>query len=106
MAYILVIDDNDAVCQMVQAALEDVGHEVESAHDGAEGLKKLAQRPADLVITDLYMEGMDGIEFLRELRHTWPKFRALAMSGGRPVRVTECGAGPRCGWDDAEAVPG
>ena len=84
MAYILVVDDDPAVREMIRTVLENAGHEIEEAGDGKEGLTSLAGRPADLVITDMHMEGMDGIEFLRQIRRDWPEAQVLVMSeGGR-----------------------
>ena len=82
MAYILVVDDDAAVRGIIRAFLEGAGHEIEEAGDGKEGLKRLGGQPADLVITDVYMEGMDGIEFLVEIQRTRPETRVLMMSGG------------------------
>ena len=82
MAYILVVDDDPAVREVIRTFLKDTGHEIEEAGDGKEALMRLAGRTADLVITDVYMDGMDGIEFLREIRRTRPEARVLVMSGG------------------------
>ena len=80
MARILVVD-GDAVCRaVVRALLEDAGHEVAEAHEGWEGLRRMGTRVPDLVITELYMEGMEGIEFLRRVRETWPSEPVLVMS--------------------------
>ncbi len=82
MAYILVVDDDPVVRGIVRTLLENAGHEIEEARDGKEGLRNLAGRPADLVIVELYMDGMDGIEFLRESRQIGVEAPVLIMSGG------------------------
>lgn len=65
MARILTIDDSATVRKLVRLALSGLGHSIEEASNGAEGLKLLAQRKFDVVILDLMMPVMDGIVTLR-----------------------------------------
>ncbi|HZU77064.1 MAG TPA: ATP-binding protein, partial [Dehalococcoidia bacterium] len=65
---ILVIDDEPSIRDLLTATLLNDGHEVESAADGAAGLERLATRDFDLIITDVKMPGVDGIEFYRRVR--------------------------------------
>ena len=53
---------------------------VEEAQDGWAGLTRMGMRVPDLVITELYMDGMEGMEFLRRVRETWPSEPVLVMS--------------------------
>lgn len=87
MAAIIVIDDDAAVCRFVRAVLERAGHDVVEAHDGEEGVRLFRSAPAELVITDLYMPGQDGIETIQQLRAEFPGVRILAMSGGASAGV-------------------
>lgn len=80
MARILVVDEDETTRRVVRALLEDVGHEVVEAEHGREGLRAVGEQVPDLVITELYMEDMDGIEFLRSIRKTWPTEPVLVMS--------------------------
>ena len=82
MARILVIDDEEDSRALVSQALEADGHEVIPATDGAEGLALQRQRPADLVITDIYMPEPDGIETIHRLKKDFPRVKVIAMSGG------------------------
>ncbi len=82
MARILVIDDDDAVRTTIRRILEREGHEVAEARDGASGLKQFHERPADLVITDIFMPGTDGMELLRAFRRESPRPKVIAVSGG------------------------
>ena len=82
MARILVIDDEADSRALVSQALEADGHEVIPATDGAEGLVLQRQRPADLVITDIFMPEADGIETIHELKKDFPRLKVIAMSGG------------------------
>ncbi len=59
---ILVVDDQPANVQMVGAILGNLGHEIIPASDGAAALKRLAVRRPDLILLDLLMPGMDGVE--------------------------------------------
>ncbi|MFN2571468.1 MAG: response regulator [Gemmatimonadales bacterium] len=81
MARILVIDDDDDVREMARRVLESRGHVVVDADDGSSGLAYIAERLQDLVITDIFMPGRDGIESLRELRKAFPTLKVIAMSG-------------------------
>jgi CheY-like chemotaxis protein len=85
MASILIMDDDQAVRTMMRRALERAGHRVSEAQDGAEGMKLYRDAPVDLVITDLYMPGQDGIETIQQLRDEFPRSRIIAMSGGASV---------------------
>jgi len=65
---ILIIDDDEKLCLLVQEYLGSMGYEVESAYTGAEGLKKAVEGHFDAVILDVMMPEMDGFEVLRQLR--------------------------------------
>ena len=82
MARILVIDDEESLRRMVRHALEGEQHEVLDADDGKTALELIGKEPVDLVITDLYMPNMDGIEFTIRLAKQKPHPGILAMSGG------------------------
>ena len=68
MAKVLVIDDNDTIREGVVAVCERLGHEVLAADSGDAGVKLLDQHPLDLVLTDLKMEGLDGIGVLKAVK--------------------------------------
>ena len=68
--------------RFVAHALEKQGHVLSEAADGAEALRILAERPIDLVITDLLMPETDGIETIMELRRLYPATKIIAISGG------------------------
>src|SRR5206468_10780000 len=69
--------------------LERAGPTVRAAEAGARGLQLYRDRPADLVVCDLYMPGKEGLETIRELRHLDPVAKVIAMSGGSPVVATD-----------------
>ena len=82
MASILIIDDEDPVREILRRLLERVGHTVSEAADGKTALRMYAGNPTDLVITDVYMPEMDGIEFLIRVLEAFPEARVIALSGG------------------------
>jgi DNA-binding NtrC family response regulator len=82
MARIIVIDDQEPIRRIVRRALENDGHQVLEASDGELGMALLEREPADVVITDIFMPGMDGIQTLREIRKRFPAIKVIAISGG------------------------
>ena len=65
---ILVVEDDPDIAQLVQLHLRDTGYEVEVAQNGQTGLQQALARPYDLIILDLMLPGMDGLELCRKLR--------------------------------------
>ncbi|HEX3570561.1 MAG TPA: response regulator transcription factor [Acidobacteriaceae bacterium] len=65
---ILVVDDEPQITRVLRTSLQGNGHEVQVAHDGAAALELFLKHQPELVITDLSMPGMDGIELTREIR--------------------------------------
>jgi len=65
---IMIVDDSASVRQLVSSTLVDGGYEVVEAVDGQDALDKFQSTPSDLVISDLNMPIMDGIELVKQLR--------------------------------------
>ena len=82
MARIIVIEDEAAIRRLVTRILGRSGHEVRDAANGRDGVELQRSDPADLVITDLFMLGQDGIETIRQIREFSPDTPILVMSGG------------------------
>ncbi|MBB5046034.1 two-component system chemotaxis response regulator CheY [Rhodopseudomonas rhenobacensis] len=70
MATILTVDDSPSIRQMIKVALAPLGHNVIEAGDGAQGLEKAKASRPQLVITDLNMPVMNGMELIKALRAT------------------------------------
>lgn len=68
MQRILVIDDDSAITSLLKRGLSYEGFAVDTARSGGEGLALARERPSDLVILDVMMPGLDGLEVLRRLR--------------------------------------
>lgn len=68
MTRVLVVDDERQILRVLRAALQAGGYEVVTAGDGREGLQQFQQQTPDLVITDLAMPVMDGVELVRAIR--------------------------------------
>src|SRR5437660_12178686 len=82
MARILVIDDDVQVRGAVRRILERAGHTVEDVGNGDAGLRAHRERPADLIITDIFMPERDGIETVRELLREAPQWKITVSQGG------------------------
>ena len=85
MARVLVVDDESQMRELLCQALEGRGHTVDQAADGREALRRFAQQQPDLVITDLVMPEMEGIETIQALRRKCPAIPIIAISGGGRV---------------------
>lgn len=81
MAHILVVDDDPQIREIFRRVLEGSGHEVTQAQDGLAGGRMFRQKPADLVITDIYMPEREGLETIRELKRDFPGVRIIAITG-------------------------
>jgi DNA-binding NtrC family response regulator len=81
MARILVIEDDADMRALLEQLLTSAGHEVVLASDGREGVDQYRARPADLVITDLFMPSQEGLETIVELRRRFQDVIIIAMSG-------------------------
>jgi two-component system response regulator HydG len=81
MAHVLIIDDHDSMREGLELLLRRRGHQTVSAATGKAGLDLLADTQADLVITDLKMKSMDGLEVLRAVKSRAPGTEVLMITG-------------------------
>lgn len=81
MARILIIDDEKAICNTLKEILTYEKYEVDIANDGAEGIKKAETGNYDLVLSDIKMPKMDGIEVLQKLQEISPDLPVVMISG-------------------------
>jgi CheY-like chemotaxis protein len=81
LARVLVVDDNEVVITLITVLVEQMGHDVVTARNGIDALEAHERQAADLVITDIYMPDMDGLELIRRIgAKSGPPI--IAMSGG------------------------
>jgi CheY-like chemotaxis protein len=85
--HILVIEDHDDTRDVLDMLLRTEGYEVTLAVDGQDGLDKYRQRPADIVLVDIFMPRKNGIDTIRELTRDFADSVCIAMSAdGDPLR--------------------
>ncbi len=80
-AAILVVDDDPAVCRMLKLALEIDGHEVTTISHAREAMAFLESNTMDLVVTDLVMPDVEGIEIIMRVSQSHPEVPIIAISG-------------------------
>lgn len=78
---IIVVDDEQIVLSLVRDTLEDLGYEVETLSSAPEALQRIAAGEYDLIITDIRMPHMDGIELVRRAREIHPEMSVIFMTG-------------------------
>jgi len=79
-ARILVVDDEPNICQVLSAVLRKDGHEVEVSRDGEEALALLERTPVDLLITDVIMNNVSGVELLQRVQAASPQTPVVMMT--------------------------
>jgi len=79
-----VVDDNQMMRKLIKNLFHGEEYEIMEANNGIEGLDYVNQNPVDLIITDIVMPKMEGIELIMNLRRDFPKIKIIAISGGRP----------------------
>ncbi len=82
---ILVIDDESIVRKSCSRTLSPEGYEVKVSQSGVEALKMLEEESFDLVLTDLKMPDIDGIEVLKKIKERWPQTEVIIITGYQTV---------------------
>jgi CheY-like chemotaxis protein/anti-sigma regulatory factor (Ser/Thr protein kinase) len=77
---LLVVDDDPAVHELLAAVLRPAEWQIENAYDGLEGLARVEARPYDLVLTDVRMPNLDGLELLHRIREIRPDAKVMVMT--------------------------
>lgn len=101
---ILVVDDEPELLKSLAELLRMQGFEVETASDGERALRLHRIRHFDVVLTDIFMDGKEGIETIAMLKKKWPHVRVIAMSGGGDVATGSYLAAARQVGADATLV--
>jgi CheY-like chemotaxis protein len=82
MANVLVVDDEVEVAEVIRRVLERAGYAVTIAHNATAGLDAVARQLPHVVITDVIMPKVHGVELIKILRERYPGIRVIAISGG------------------------
>ena len=99
---IMVVDDDPSVADVVGRYLVRDGHQVEYARAGRAALQRIAEQPQDLVVLDLMLPGIDGLEVCRQLRARWPiPVVMLTALGEETDRVVGLESGADRSWGSA-----
>ena len=80
MAEILIVDDEQSYRQLLTLVFQEEGHNIRTAMNGRQALELLQKEPAQVIISDVKMPDMDGIELLRALRDTQPEVGVVLMT--------------------------
>lgn len=89
MTHILIIDDDEQILKMLKQAIERKGYQVTTAINGKQGIRLYKEIHADVVITDIVMPEMEGLEAIRKLRKEHEDVKIIALSGGGFVSPDE-----------------
>jgi DNA-binding response OmpR family regulator len=96
MAQVLVVDDEEPMRKFIRIVLQQDGYSVAESSNGKNAIEIIRDTSIDLMISDVVMPDMDGIELIRETRKAHPKMKILAISGagiGGPwlyLNIAEC----------------
>ena len=80
-AKIMIVDDEPSIRTSLEGVLEDEGYKVLCAGDGKEALKTMEEEMPDLILLDIWMPGIDGIETLKRMRSLHPGLQVIMISG-------------------------
>ena len=80
-ATILVVDDEADIREMLSRHFRYLGHEVETASNGVEAVERLAKSKIDILISDIMMPEMTGVELLKHVRSHYPMIRPIMITG-------------------------
>ncbi|MBF0204782.1 MAG: sigma-54-dependent Fis family transcriptional regulator [Desulfamplus sp.] len=78
---VLIVDDNESIIDSLEGILSDDGFEVFHAFNGYDALKKIETLSPDIVLLDIWMPGMDGIETLKEIKKEYPNLPVIMITG-------------------------
>lgn len=104
MAHILIVDDEEPIRSFIADALTLEGHHVAMATDGLKALSILSKQPVDLVITDIFMPDMDGLELIKKIHIASSKIAIIAMSG-KPAQYSKPYLGAASQFGAALVIP-
>jgi DNA-binding NtrC family response regulator len=78
---VLILDDEPIVWKRLKPALEKVGYEVEAFTRSSNAMRRVQEKDFDIVVTDLKMEGIDGMAFMTEVKKRSPRTEVIVITG-------------------------
>ena len=78
---VLVVDDEPSILKVLEGILEDEGYETLLADSGEKALEIAGEKPVDLVLLDIWLPGIDGVEVLKKIKALHPDLPVIMMSG-------------------------
>ena len=106
MTRVILLDDNPDMLATLKLLLEDGGLDVVTCMRAAAALQAQRERPADVLVTDIFMPDADGLEVIQQFRRGWPSMRIIAMwGGGRKVKGDYLDTAREAGADIALRKP-
>jgi DNA-binding NtrC family response regulator len=78
---VLILDDEPIVWKRLKPALEKAGYEVEAFTQSSNAMRRVAEKEFDIVVTDLKMEGIDGMAFMTEVKKRAPRTEVIVITG-------------------------
>ena len=78
---VLILDDEPIVCKRLKPAFQKAGYEVEAFTDSAQAMARVEEEKFDIIITDLKMEGIDGMQFLTHIKEIAPETGIIVITG-------------------------
>lgn len=94
MARILLAEDDDSLRTFLAGALSKAGHEVDDFPDGEEAIEALKTASYDLLLTDIVMPGVDGVELARKAADLYPEMRIVFITGFAAVALNPANQAP------------
>ena len=88
---ILIAEDEGAIRRVWETIFTRLGHSPKGVSDGVEALKALEEEPFDVLVTDLSLVGMTGLELARRVETRYPGMKTILISGSSPERLSEEG---------------
>jgi len=85
---ILIVDDEEIIARLLSISLKSDGYETVTANSGEEGLEKFKSESPDIVVTDIKMPGMDGLELLKHIKEIDPEKEVIIVTGHGDIDST------------------
>lgn len=94
MVHILVVEDDEQMNDMLESTLQAQGYTVSTAFNGQQAIERCQQEKFDLIITDVRLPGMDGVEMLGKVKKIQPRLKSIVITGyaseDTPIRAIRC----------------